>query len=395
MRCTLSPSFTSSKMRIMFNLICQNANVFTQYFSKKEDEIIEVEFKDAFTRFTNDVIANTAFGIEVDSLQDRENQFFLMGKGVNDFSSFWKKMKMLFIQICPKLSALLGLTIFEKDLTHFFKNLVKDTIKLREENNIRRSDMLGLLMEARKGRGHEHTDDIKENSFAAVKEHFEMQNTNSISDTDIASQAFIFFLAGYESIARSMCFLVYELAINSDVQNRLYEEITENIPTTGEPTYETILNMTYLDMVVTENLRKWPVAMATDRIVTKPYTIQPELPEEHAVELNVGLQIFIPIYGIHRDPTYYENPEKFDPERFSPENRKNIDPYTYLPFGIGPRNCIASRFALLEMKCVLYYLLLSFEIIPVEKTEIPLQIPKSIFDIMPKNGFPLGLKRRS
>lgn len=50
--------------------------------------------------------------------------------------------------------------------------------------------------------------------------------------------------------------------------------------------------------------------------------------------------LLIPIWPIHRDPQYYENPDKFDPERFSDENKHKIQPFTYMPFGIGPRSCV-------------------------------------------------------
>ncbi|KAK9874655.1 hypothetical protein WA026_005478 [Henosepilachna vigintioctopunctata] len=71
MRQILSPSFTSKKIKSMFTLMCENANSFSEYFIKKNEDIIEVEFKDAFTRYTNDVIASTAFGIQIDSLKDK------------------------------------------------------------------------------------------------------------------------------------------------------------------------------------------------------------------------------------------------------------------------------------------------------------------------------------
>ncbi|KAJ8916081.1 hypothetical protein NQ315_004447, partial [Exocentrus adspersus] len=116
---------------------------------------------------------------------------------------------------------------------------------------------------------------------------------------------------------------------------------------------------------------KWPNAIVTDRICTKSYTIQPTSPEEKPVNLEKGSAIWLPVYAIHRDPQYYPDPERFDPERFNDENKGNIKPYTYFPFGLGPRNCIGSRFALLETKTVFFHILNNFEIVPVEKSAIP------------------------
>ncbi|KAL3273890.1 hypothetical protein HHI36_015315 [Cryptolaemus montrouzieri] len=397
MRSTLSPSFTSSKIKSMFVLICNIADMYAQHFVKKNEKIIEIEFKDALTRYTNDVIANTAFGIQVDSLTDRENEFYLLGRESSNFSDPWKKFTFFIYQLSPSLARFLRIKIFPDKVNNFFLNLVKDTIKMREEQNIRRPDMLGLLIEARKGqRKDTKTEEIKEASFAVVEEHLEKNDAKlDLTDFDIASQVFIFFFGGFETVSSAMCFMAHELAANPDVQRRLIEEIDDNKPSSGAPSYETIANMTYLDMVVTETLRKWPINIATDRVVTKPYTIEPELPGEQPLHLEPNDNIMIPILAIHWDPQYYENPEKFDPERFSSENRKNIDPYTYLPFGVGPRNCIGSRFALLEMKAVFFYLLSYFEIVPVEKTNIPLKISKANITMTSENGFPLGLRRRS
>lgn len=133
----------------------------------------------------------------------------------------------------------------------------------------------------------------------------------------------------------------------------------------------------------------------TDRIVTKEYTLEPELPGEKPLVLEEGTTLVIPILGMHYDPKFFPNPDKFDPERFSPENRHKIDPYSYIPFGIGPRNCIGSRFALMEVKTLIFYLLHNFEVVPTGKTEIPLKINKNAIAFLPKNGLYIGLKRRS
>lgn len=141
-------------------------------------------------------------------------------------------------------------------------------------------------------------------------------------------------------------------------------------------------------------MRKWPNALMTDRLCVKDYTIQPSNNNEKEVHIVKGNVFWVPIYGLHRDPQYFPNPDRFDPERFSDENKSNINPYAYLPFGVGPRNCIGSRFALLEIKTLIFHLLANFEIVPVEKTDIPLKLSKKQFNLAAENGFWLGLKAR-
>lgn len=89
---------------------------------------------------------------------------------------------------------------------------------------------------------------------------------------------------------------------------------------------------------------------------------------------------------MHRDPERYPNPEKFDPERFNDENKKNIDQYAYLPFGVGPRACIGSRFALLETKAIFCNILRSFVITPSPKMKNPVEVISYNFTIAIKGG---------
>lgn len=142
-------------------------------------------------------------------------------------------------------------------------------------------------------------------------------------------------------------------------------------------------------------MRKWPTGIATDRICAKPYTIEPKLPNEKPLRLEVGDTVTIPIYGIHRDPQYYPEPDRYNPERFSEENKSKIVPYTFMPFGTGPRSCIGTRFALLEAKILFYHFLSNFEIVPVEKTQIPLRFSRKAINMTPENGFWMGLKKRT
>lgn len=88
-------------------------------------------------------------------------------------------------------------------------------------------------------------------------------------------------------------------------------------------------------MLLLETLRKYPPGALINRVCTKDYFI-----EEKNIKIEAGTTVFISILGLHRDPEYFVNPNSFDPERFSDENKSRIRSYTYLPFGEGPRICI-------------------------------------------------------
>lgn len=290
--------------------------------------------------------------------------------------------------------------MFSTKAGKFFTSLVKDNIKIREEQGIVRLDMIQLLMEAKKGSLNKEEEIKVDTGLSTAKENYfdKIQNSKKleITEEDIIAQALIFFFAGFDSVSTLMCFMAYELAVNPDIQKRLRHEVLSTYQEcNGNLTYEVLMKMKYMDMVVSETLRKWPNSIATDRYSIKPYTVYPETPEEKLLKLPDKSVIWIPIFGIHRDPKFYPEPDRFDPERFNDENKDSIKPYTYLPFGVGPRNCIGSRFALLETKIIMFHLLLKMDINVVDKTPIPMKLRKKQFNFQADPGFYLELKRET
>lgn len=110
------------------------------------------------------------------------------------------------------------------------------------------------------------------------------------------------------------------------------------------------------------------------------------------VEIEPGVGVFVPIYALQRDPEYFEDPNTFNPERFSDENKDKIKPFTYLPFGDGPRNCIGLRFGRMQVKTGLFYLLKDFEYTPNRKTT-DLQLDRTAFLLQLKNNIYLNMKK--
>ena len=107
-----------------------------------------------------------------------------------------------------------------------------------------------------------------------------------------------------------------------------------------------------------------------------------------------GTVIGIDIQSVHHNPEYYPNPEKWDPERFTPENRDKLVPYTYMPFSLGPRNCVGMRFALTEAKTAIAYLINRYEFTSTANTK-PLNKPKKLNFILYYGELNVGLKYRN
>lgn len=379
MRPVLSPMFTGSKMKMMFNLIAECAENFVDYFHQYDSEIVEFESKDIFSRYSNDVIGTCIFGNKVDAIHDKKNEFFQKGCELTDFTNFWKNFSLFGYIVFPRFCKWLNLKVVSDEERNYYCELLNQTMNMRKKQGIIRLDMVHLLMEARDNQKLDSND----------------PNSWRFTDEDIAAQAVVFHFAGFDNATIFCSYVSYELAVNPEIQDRLYEEVRQiNEDLEGEITYEALQQMNYLDMVVSETLRKWPINVETDRICTKPYVIEPTSSQKKPVNIEVNTIIWFPIYAIHHDPKYYPDPERFDPERFNESNKHNIKHGSYLPFGIGPRNCVASRFALMEIKILFVYLLLNFEIVPVKKTNIPIQLSKSTFNMKPDPNLWLGLKRR-
>jgi len=152
--------------------------------------------------------------------------------------------------------------------------------------------------------------------------------------------------------------------------------------------FEDLLGMKYLDMVVSETLRYWPSLPIIDRACIRDYKYNDG---ENEFTFEKGMVFWIAIYAVHHDEKNYPNPSKFDPERFSDENKTEIVPGTYLPFGSGPRNCIGSRLALMQIKYVVYQLLLNFKFELNGNTEVPIKLAKQAFTLEAENEIHLTL----
>jgi len=369
MRKLLSPSFTSSKMKMMFGLICQCAENFVKFVATQSGETGKIyNMKDILSRYANDTVATCAFGIDMDSFKYPNNEFFLLGREVLNFEG-WLPFAFFMQRNFPLLAKLFKLRMFGPKTENFFKNVVATTVKTRDEQGIVRPDMIQLMMETRD------------------------KNSGPVFDIDeMTAQAFVFFLAGFDSISTAMCFMTYHIGVDPNVQNKLREEIDDVLRrTNGKPTYEAINRMKYLDAVINESLRLYPFVSFLDRRCVKETELPPATPNGEPITLKPGASVWFPTFSLHRDPKYYPHPDKFDPDRFL---NGNVDNSVYMPFGIGLRMCIGNRFALMEAKIMLFYLLWHYDLKPDSKTKIPLVLNKKTFVMMADGGFWLKLRAR-
>lgn len=134
-------------------------------------------------------------------------------------------------------------------------------------------------------------------------------------------------------------------------------------------------------------MRKYPAFTMLRRVAQKDYTVPNT---NHVIEK--GTLIIVPVYSIHRDPNYYPNPDVYDPERFTIDAEKSRHPMAWLPFGTGPRNCIAFKFAMTQFQIILITLLRKFEVTVCENTMDPMVFKPSILLLKPNDKLYLKFK---
>lgn len=373
LRAKLTPTFTSGRMKAMYPLFVECAQGLNTLLWSREGSMIDV--KDVAARFTTDVICSCAFGLQTNTVVEPNHP---LRKATADFlavgDSLYLKFRFLLGILVPITFPFRRFT--PKSVEEYIIKLVSDTVEYREKNKITRNDFLELLIQL-KNKG-----SLREEGKEGVEESFE------INLEVMAAQTFLFFFAGYETSSSVQTFCLYELALNQDIQQKLRKEVQEVIKIHGEVTYQAVSEMKYLDMVVSETLRKYPTVTSLIRTCVVPFT----MPD--GGKIGIGDQITIPVWSLHHDPQHFPDPEKFDPERFSPENEGNIKPYTYLPFGEGPRMCIGNRFGLLQTKVGLITVIRNFQVLPCEKTSIPLKLIKNTNNLTACEG-PIILKLAS
>ncbi|KMQ92391.1 cytochrome p450 9e2 [Lasius niger] len=359
-------------MKMMFTLMSECAVDFTNFLSTSIPvDKRDMNTKDAFAKYTNDVIATCAFGIKINSMKDPTNKFLTYGKEATSIFET-RPLKFFFLRTFPTLGRILNVKILDSHVSGFFKDIIKTTIATRDAENITRPDMMQLMMDIRGKEGRRELD-----------------------IDDMIAQAFIFFFGGFDTSSTAMSFAAHELAVNTDVQIKLRQEIDQVLEeSNGEVTYETINRLEYLDLVINEVLRLYPPVAVLERICETAYELPPALPGEKPFTMKKGMNFWVPVLAIHHDAKYYSDPEKFRPERFL-ENKTYHNSSYYMPFGLGPRMCIANRFAMLEIKILLFHLLARCELKLCAKTVLPIKFSKKGLGIIPEGGFWLNVQRRS
>ncbi|XP_075215407.1 uncharacterized protein LOC142321295 [Lycorma delicatula] len=373
-RNVISPAFSSGKMKLMYSTmkICalELKNYIIDLLDRNEDII---GFKYLLARHGVNVIANTAVGIEGHKLEDDSELSKIAFKVTAP--DLIQSFRFTLPLVSKSIARLLKLRFTPKEVENYYLNLTKKIVDYRTKNNVVRNDFMQLLMEVwdKNSNYDEQPSEIPEDS-------------RKLSLKDLAAETFVFILGAYETSSSTICYCLYELATNPDVQEKLIDEVDS---INGDISYDELNNLPYLEMVLNETWRKHPPAGILVRENAQDY----KLPDGKILEK--GITTIISLYGLHRDPEHFPDPDKFDPERFNKSSPSQIvKPFSYLPFGDGPRFCIGTRFGKMQTKLTLFTLLSQFRFEISEKTAVPPINNPKIFILSAVDGMHLKVINR-
>ena len=226
LRNKLTPTFTSGKLKMMFQTVLDVADKLIETLEKESSKSGQLEVKDLMSRFTTDVIGSVAFGIECNSLNDKTAKFYEMG--TRSFSRPSNLFKRFIRSSFKDLARKLHMKITSEEVSKFYIGVTVNTVEYREKNpQVKRHDFMNLLIQMKNTKGSE-----------------------SITVNQIAAQSFIFFLAGFETSSSTMTYCLYELSLNVDLQEKVRQHVKEIIEKHGSFNYEAVNDMHYLEQCV-------------------------------------------------------------------------------------------------------------------------------------------------
>ncbi|XP_050299615.1 cytochrome P450 6j1-like isoform X2 [Anthonomus grandis grandis] len=355
-----SPAFTSGKLKNMFLLILKECKLLTDYIDKFVD-MPNVEAKEICAKYSTNVIARCAFAVEANSFESDDAEFRKIGSRLINMK-LSTAIRQTICWFSPMIVKLFGISVFEGSSVTRLSAIFKEVLHTRMNSNENTSnDLIDVLLESKK-KGSELSEDF------------------------MVGSAVQFFTAGFETVSSVLSFTLYELTVNPDIQQRLRKEILKHIDENGF-TYESLNAMKYLDMCVSETLRKYPTLPFLDRVCNADYKLTDE------ITIEKGTKIFVPLFGLHYNKELFPNPYKYDPERFADKSVINADNMLYyMPFGEGPRICIGNRFGLMGVKTALVSILSKFDLVKSDKTPEHINFdPKGIV-LQSTIGIPITFK---
>ncbi|KAL1123288.1 hypothetical protein AAG570_002374, partial [Ranatra chinensis] len=193
---------------------------------------------------------------------------------------------------------------------------------------------------------------------------YEYKNPGSLSRSDIMEEVDTFMFEGHDTTSSAVTFSLFVIGTYPDVQEKIVAELYDIFGESDRNVeMKDLKQMEYLEKVIKETLRMYPSVPHISRMLTNDIKLDDNR------TLPAGTNVSLLIYHMNRNPRFYPDPEKFDPERFSEDEVQKRHPFAYIPFSAGPRNCIGQKFAMMELKVILSTILRKLQVETITKRE--------------------------
>lgn len=317
----IQPGFHRERLE---NLIALMMEVITAMGDKldKEGKNAALDISHLMMELSFQIIAKTLF-----SQQTSEKELKVLSEGITTVQAFI--IKQIRLPFLGPYYALSGKIKKHKDLADDMRGQLFRYVEERRKSKEETSDLLDMLLEAR----------------------YE-DNGEPMSDQQLIDEILVLFAAGHETSANALGWVWYLLSKHPWATKKIREEAATFF---AQPiTLQSLKELSFTTRVIQETMRMYPPAWITDRIALNNVKLSDE-----KVAKDYLITIFI--YGVHYNPKYWKDPERFDPDRFLPERKKMRPSFAYLPFGGGPRLCIGNNFSMMEMQLAVAYLAHHFD----------------------------------
>jgi len=355
-RVTMTPTFTTGKIKLMIPEMGKGSKTMVDNVRNMLKSSDQVDLLPALQDMSVDLVGRIFFGLE----GERNPEFVHHSIRIIRREMTLNSLITLFF---PSIAKRFGLSTWPKDSIRYLAEVAEEAIRIRKNDPVakKRVDYLNILLNA------ELMDDDSNSSLCPISNNINgiLPTRKVLDQKSLLAQCILFIFAGTEVIATAVQMVLYLLALHPDALRRVQEEIDAIFQQReDEIDYEALKECKYLDMVIDETFRLYNPAERTMRSPQADITVD-------GVTFPKGCFITFPIHLLHHDPEFHPEPEEFRPERFSAENKGKMNQFTYMPFGMGPRNCIANRFALIETKVVVTHFLRNFSVDTCQKTKAP------------------------
>lgn len=296
LRAKLSPTFTSGKLKNMWPTIEQKSFLMREYLINLATEDV-IQLKKATEQVNLSIIASVFFGLDLDAFAEPNHEFKQIGDIFFDLSSLRNQITNFGFSMCPTLLKTLKVSVMSPVVSKYVLNLVNSVMTARKEDpSLIRKDFIQTITE------------LLENAKETDKFKLTMETC--------AAQAFLFYIAGYETSAATAAHCMYELSRSPVWMAKVREEVDQLMSKrNGTVLYEDVVggDLKVLEACIKETMRMYPGVGVLNRVCIKKGGY--EIPDTQQV-IPEGTPIIVPVWGLQMDPQYYPEPERFDPSRF-------------------------------------------------------------------------------